>query len=268
VPYTIEVHNCLSASKFLGKKITLHVKRRKPGAHSPWKYLGHGYCDNFSRSVVLTNHTNDPSIITDEVIKLYKSLEIPPKELRGIGIHLSQLSHENHVTSNNVTCTNTAMDVNQRPYSIVEYMKKSAKKHNNNNSNNHDNINNNNNNNNNNNSNNNILHPEKPSNEQKMNYFEFLENSFLFKKERFSEFQHLFNEWLISVKEPQIVHKELIQQMLEQYIVCRNLEDVSLMLKKLERFSEENNMWKNAFDEILTNTQNIVQIVYGCKLQF
>jgi len=36
-----------------GKGITLKLKRRQEGAPTPWKCLGHGPCDNLSRSVTL-----------------------------------------------------------------------------------------------------------------------------------------------------------------------------------------------------------------------
>jgi hypothetical protein len=36
-----------------GRCITLKVKRRQEGAPEPAKFLGHGWCDNLSRSITL-----------------------------------------------------------------------------------------------------------------------------------------------------------------------------------------------------------------------
>lgn len=46
-----------------GKSITLKVKRRQEGAPEPAKFLGHGWCDNVSRSVTIASFSDN----TDQV---------------------------------------------------------------------------------------------------------------------------------------------------------------------------------------------------------
>ena len=86
-----EVSKRLSEARMKGRAITLKAKRRKPNAQIPAKFLGHGLCDSFSRSVNLVSSTLDTETISKECWSLFQSLKIPEVELRGLGIHVSKL---------------------------------------------------------------------------------------------------------------------------------------------------------------------------------
>lgn len=88
--------------------------RRKPTAKEPSKFLGHGtsdiaspfepflsshlgWCDTFSRSGSLDLPTFESDLIAELAWSLYKAIECPPQELRGLGIHVSDLESEGGV---------------------------------------------------------------------------------------------------------------------------------------------------------------------------
>lgn len=50
-----EVSSRMRAAGVKGKHLTLKVKRRQEGAPQPAKFMGHGPCDNLSRSVTLSS---------------------------------------------------------------------------------------------------------------------------------------------------------------------------------------------------------------------
>lgn len=43
-----------------GRGITLKVKRRQAGAPEPLKFMGHGPCDNISRTITTASFTGEP----------------------------------------------------------------------------------------------------------------------------------------------------------------------------------------------------------------
>ncbi|KAH8415710.1 hypothetical protein KR222_010654 [Zaprionus bogoriensis] len=89
---SVEVHSRLVEIKRKAKSITLKLMVR--AAEAPIetsKYMGHGVCDNQTKSTLLKQSTDDVAIITEQVLKLMKESGFPPHELRGIGIHLSKL---------------------------------------------------------------------------------------------------------------------------------------------------------------------------------
>lgn len=89
---SVEVHSRLVEIKRKAKSITLKLMVR--AAEAPVetsKYMGHGVCDNQTKSTLLKQSTDDVAIITEQVLKLMKESGFPPHELRGIGIHLSKL---------------------------------------------------------------------------------------------------------------------------------------------------------------------------------
>jgi hypothetical protein len=59
--------------------------------------MGIGSCDTFSRSGTLDDPTYESSQIAELGWSLYKSIDCPPRELRGIGIHMSDLESEKGV---------------------------------------------------------------------------------------------------------------------------------------------------------------------------
>lgn len=56
------------------------------------KFMGHGFCDHVTKSVTLNSFTCDLDIIMQNVFNIKENLNIPPSELRGIGIQISKLN--------------------------------------------------------------------------------------------------------------------------------------------------------------------------------
>ncbi|BFF98873.1 DNA repair protein REV1 [Drosophila madeirensis] len=98
-----EVKTRLTDIKRKAKSITLKVMVR--AAEAPIeasKFMGHGVCDTLNKSAMLQHPTDDVNVITSHVLKLMNEFDLPPHELRGIGIHLSRLSDVNEVKKENV----------------------------------------------------------------------------------------------------------------------------------------------------------------------
>uniref|UniRef100_A0A1B6D5V3 DNA repair protein REV1 n=1 Tax=Clastoptera arizonana TaxID=38151 RepID=A0A1B6D5V3_9HEMI len=93
---TMEVHSRLLEIKRSTKCITLKLMvRAKDAPEETAKFLGHGVCDNFTKSSTLASPTIESSIILREILALNKQLNISPKDMRGIGIQLSRLEDDN-----------------------------------------------------------------------------------------------------------------------------------------------------------------------------
>ncbi|TFY81643.1 hypothetical protein EWM64_g2367 [Hericium alpestre] len=94
-----EVTRRLNAVNMKGKSLTLKVLKRDPSAPvEPPKFMGHGLCLWYSRQSALAG-SNGRATDNDKVIgalawKLLKSLDIPPHELRGLGIQIQKLEAE------------------------------------------------------------------------------------------------------------------------------------------------------------------------------
>ena len=68
--------------------------RRRAGAPAePIKFLGHGPCDNLSRSVTLPHFTNAAAEIASHARAMLRGLQIPVDQLRGVGISMSKLDN-------------------------------------------------------------------------------------------------------------------------------------------------------------------------------
>nr|XP_044250416.1 DNA repair protein Rev1 [Drosophila takahashii] len=66
------------------------------------KYMGHGVCDTINKSSLIKHATDDVNVITSQVLNLMKEADLPPHELRGIGIHLTKLEDASEVRKDNV----------------------------------------------------------------------------------------------------------------------------------------------------------------------
>ena len=76
-----------------GSSISLKLKiRQKTAPQQTKKYLGHGRCDNISRSHQLHVPTNDSGEISRVAISLLKQMSPNPSDIRGMGIALNKLS--------------------------------------------------------------------------------------------------------------------------------------------------------------------------------
>lgn len=69
-----------------GRCISVKLKRRKSDAPEPYKFLGHGPCDNVSRSVTLNRFTDSLHDLASEAKTLLRAMKIPATQMRGIGI--------------------------------------------------------------------------------------------------------------------------------------------------------------------------------------
>ena len=82
-----------AAEPVKGRSLTLKVMQRQADAPNPLKFLGHGRCDSYSRTLRLHAPTCDAAALTSAAVKLYDQLGCPPDQLRGVGIQLKELSH-------------------------------------------------------------------------------------------------------------------------------------------------------------------------------
>ena len=75
-----------------GGNVTLKMKVRKPDVpHETWKHLGHGVCDNVSRSTLLLQPTQDAKEVSQLAIKLLRQVRVVASDIRGMGLQLSKL---------------------------------------------------------------------------------------------------------------------------------------------------------------------------------
>ncbi|XP_017066284.1 DNA repair protein Rev1 [Drosophila eugracilis] len=66
------------------------------------KYMGHGVCDIINKSSLIKRATDDVNVITSQVLNLMKEADVPPHELRGLGIHLTKLEDAVEVRKENI----------------------------------------------------------------------------------------------------------------------------------------------------------------------
>ncbi|BFZ58373.1 deoxycytidyl transferase [Savitreella phatthalungensis] len=66
------------------------MRRAKDAPIDPPKFLGHGRCDKVNNGREISD-TGDPATLHRHAYALLKALEIPPDELRGIGVALTRL---------------------------------------------------------------------------------------------------------------------------------------------------------------------------------
>lgn len=88
-----EVQHRLLEISAKGKTITLkYMVRAKDAPVETAKFMGHGFCDNVTRSVTLATYTCDLTVISQTVFNIKNVLNVPCEELRGIGIQISKLN--------------------------------------------------------------------------------------------------------------------------------------------------------------------------------
>ncbi|XP_064611055.1 DNA repair protein REV1-like [Liolophura sinensis] len=87
-----EVHNRLEKTHSKGKSITLKLKvRREDAPVETAKFLGHGICNQITKSATLPLATDNTQIIAKEVITILKGLKVSAADIRGIGIQMQKL---------------------------------------------------------------------------------------------------------------------------------------------------------------------------------
>jgi len=87
-----EVERRAEEANVLGGTITLKLKIRRPDVPMETrKYLGHGACNNVTRSCTLLQPTRSSSEISRITIRLLKQVGPVPSDIRGVGIQLTKL---------------------------------------------------------------------------------------------------------------------------------------------------------------------------------
>ncbi|KAE9333673.1 DNA repair protein [Phytophthora fragariae] len=87
-----ELSHRLRNLKVRTKSLTLLIKKRREGAPiEPSKFMGHGVCDNFSKSQVLSQATDDEVVIGKACIELLRQFNFPSEELREVGVQATKL---------------------------------------------------------------------------------------------------------------------------------------------------------------------------------
>jgi DNA repair protein REV1 len=87
-----ELHQRLVDQGVRGSLLTIKIMRRAVDAgFDPPKFLGHGKCDTFNKSVSLGVATNSAEVIGREAVSVLRSFGFSPGELRGIGIQMTKL---------------------------------------------------------------------------------------------------------------------------------------------------------------------------------
>jgi len=85
-----------------GRCLTLKLMVRAQNAPTETaKFLGHGVCDNISRSAQLSMPTAEQARIYKEVLSLLRQTDTDPPDIRGIGISVSKLEEKKGAASGN-----------------------------------------------------------------------------------------------------------------------------------------------------------------------
>ena len=88
----VELEKRMTKEKVKGSQVSLKLKlRSEDAALEPLKYMGHGICDNVSKSVNIANATNSGSVLHSKVMDLVNSITLVPSDIRGVGIQVSKL---------------------------------------------------------------------------------------------------------------------------------------------------------------------------------
>lgn len=90
-----EVHSRLAEIRQRGKAITLKLMVRSADAPvETAKFMGHGVCDNVTKTSTLTEASGEADVIRRTVFALKKSMAVDARELRGVGIQIGKLDGE------------------------------------------------------------------------------------------------------------------------------------------------------------------------------
>ncbi|VUZ54720.1 unnamed protein product [Hymenolepis diminuta] len=77
----------------VGKNLVVHLlTRRADQPVETAKYLGHGICDNVTRTVPLSKATADAWIIAEKCLSILRRLKPNPEDIRGLGLQMQRLS--------------------------------------------------------------------------------------------------------------------------------------------------------------------------------
>ncbi|XP_059514959.1 DNA repair protein REV1 isoform X5 [Myotis daubentonii] len=87
-----EIQRRLEAAGMKGKRLTLKIMVRKPGAPvETAKFGGHGICDHIARTVTLDQATDSAKVIGKATLNMFHTLKLNISDMRGVGIQVNQL---------------------------------------------------------------------------------------------------------------------------------------------------------------------------------
>ncbi|XP_057325173.1 DNA repair protein REV1 [Microplitis mediator] len=87
-----EVSGRLTKVNAKGRCITLKLMvRAKNAPKETAKFMGHGVCDNYTKSKNFITAIDDEVVVTREVLSLWEAMGQPADDIRGIGIQISRL---------------------------------------------------------------------------------------------------------------------------------------------------------------------------------
>nr|CDS33235.1 terminal deoxycytidyl transferase rev1 [Hymenolepis microstoma] len=108
----------------VGKNLAVHLlTRRADQPIKTAKYLGHGVCDNFTRTVSLSKASADASVIAEKCLSVLRRLKPNPEDIRGLGLQMHRLSPSSPVQ--NAAKLNKGKNVGGLP-SITRFLKSSG----------------------------------------------------------------------------------------------------------------------------------------------
>ena len=104
-----ELEKRMKNENVVGSLITLKLKKRSENAAiEPIKYMGHGICENISKSLHLTSTSNSATVMHSKVMSLVASIALTPSDIRGVGVQMSKL---NVIESNEVNSHQSKMSI-------------------------------------------------------------------------------------------------------------------------------------------------------------
>lgn len=87
-----EVSKRLHAVQHTAQRVTLKIKQKKADANMPYKLLGHGPCDDRNKTRQFAEPIDDVTMIKATCVELAVLLDVPPSEVRGVGISIHGLA--------------------------------------------------------------------------------------------------------------------------------------------------------------------------------
>lgn len=92
-----EISSRLISAEKKGRTVTVKLKVKRPGSGDPKKFLGHGICDNVSKSCTVNRSVHTGKDLYAIALPLYRELlhSMPVADLRGMGATVSKLEDLN-----------------------------------------------------------------------------------------------------------------------------------------------------------------------------
>jgi len=105
----------LQKDGFLGKRVTLRIKKKKEGGKESVKFMNPGSVDMISKSITLQEFTDSVDVIAANCQKLFAQMKVKPTDLRGAGIQIDQLiNKQKHEKQSVNTLTNYFKKVDEK----------------------------------------------------------------------------------------------------------------------------------------------------------